>query len=81
MEEKLKSSAYIVIDVERCKSCRYCIVVCPVNIIGIAKNVNQIGANPVEVIAGKASLCSGCGACALMCPDAAISVFSTPEIN
>lgn len=81
MAEKLKSSAYIVIDAERCKGCRYCIAVCPVNIIGIANSVNQIGANPVEVIAGKAGLCSGCGACALMCPDAAISVFSTPEIN
>ncbi len=81
MVEKLKSSAYIVIDSERCKGCRYCIAVCPVQIIGIATSANQIGANPVEVIAGKAGLCSGCGACALMCPDAAISVFSTTEIR
>ncbi len=80
MVEKTKSSAYIVIEAERCKGCRYCIAVCPVQIIGMTQSSNQIGANPVEVIEGKASLCSGCGACAVMCPDAAISVFSTTEI-
>jgi 2-oxoglutarate ferredoxin oxidoreductase subunit delta len=79
VERRQKRLAYIVIEPERCKGCRYCVAVCPVQIIGIAKSINQIGANPVEVIVDKAELCTGCGTCALMCPDAAISVFSTKE--
>ncbi len=79
MVEKLKRSAYIVIEAERCKGCRYCIAVCPVQIIGVSKSTNQMGANPVEVIVGKDDLCTGCGNCATMCPDTAISVFSTRE--
>jgi 2-oxoglutarate ferredoxin oxidoreductase subunit delta len=76
VERRQKRIAHIIIESERCKGCRYCIAVCPVQIIGIAKNTNQLGTSPVEVIADKADLCTGCGTCALMCPDAAISVFS-----
>jgi 2-oxoglutarate ferredoxin oxidoreductase subunit delta len=81
VERRQQRLAYIVIEAERCKGCRYCVAVCPVKMIGIATSTNQIGANPVEVIQSKVDLCTGCGTCALMCPDAAISVFSTKAIN
>jgi len=77
VKSQKKRLAYIVIESERCKGCRYCVDFCPVHVIDVAKNPNQMGINPVEVNAYKADLCTGCGICALMCPDAAISVFST----
>jgi 2-oxoglutarate ferredoxin oxidoreductase subunit delta len=76
IERKSKTKAYITIDAEKCKGCRYCISVCGFQIIGVTKQLNQIGSIPVEVIPDKACLCSGCGACALMCPETAISIFS-----
>jgi 2-oxoglutarate ferredoxin oxidoreductase subunit delta len=77
VEKISPGSAYIRIEAEKCKGCRYCIAVCPHQIIGLSNRLNQIGSASAEVIAAKAVACTGCGACALMCPDSAISVFST----
>ena len=76
VERQSKKSAYIIIEAEKCKGCRYCVSVCPFQIIGATNHLNQIGSIPVEVISNKADLCTGCGACALMCPDSAISIYS-----
>ena len=68
-------SAHIVIDAERCKGCRYCVSVCPKQVIGMAYHINQGGYTPAIVNGEKASECNGCTACAIMCPEAAISVY------
>jgi len=69
------SSAYIVIDAERCKGCQLCISVCPKEIIGLTSHINAKGYFTAQVIQEKAHECTGCAACAMMCPDAAISVY------
>jgi 2-oxoglutarate ferredoxin oxidoreductase subunit delta len=74
VSQRIKS-AYIVIDAERCKGCRYCISVCPREIIGTAAHINQNGYTPAAVKAEKAAECTGCSACATMCPDAAITIY------
>jgi len=79
-------SAYIVINTERCKGCRLCLHFCPKEIIGLASQVNKTGYIPAEVIAEKAYECTGCAACAIMCPDTAITVYrhkrvSSPSIS
>mgnify|MGYP001035698038 CR=1 FL=1 len=74
------SSAYIVINAERCKGCRLCIHACPKGIIGLAPHINKMGYIPAAVIEDKAQECTGCIACAMMCPDAAISVYRRERV-
>ena len=69
------NSAYIIIDTEKCKGCRFCFSVCPKGIIGVATQINQSGYTPVVVVDGKARECTGCISCAIMCPETAITVY------
>ncbi len=73
VSQKLRS-AYVVIDEETCKGCGLCIPACRKGIIGPASHVNQSGYSPAT-LDGKANLCTGCAACAVMCPDSAIAVY------
>ena len=59
------------IDFERCKECGYCIGFCPKHVLTKGTAVNKRGYVPPVVGEG----CIGCGTCARMCPDAAISVY------
>ena len=67
--------AYITIDTERCKGCRFCLSVCPKKMIRVASYINQRGDTPAIVIEEKAHECTGCAVCAIMCPDTAIFVY------
>jgi len=58
---------------ELCKSCLYCISVCPKKILGLSKEVNTKGYQYVTAV--KPGECTGCALCATMCPDAAIEVW------
>jgi 2-oxoglutarate ferredoxin oxidoreductase subunit delta len=68
-----KVKGAIKVDVEKCKGCGVCVVVCPSNVIALAKEVNGKGynyaymANPDE--------CTGCVNCAIVCPDSVINVY------
>ena len=75
MTSESRKTSCIVIDKDKCKACQYCIAVCPRDIIGTSKEINRLGYNYAEVIAGKEHECTGCKACAIMCPDIAISVY------
>ncbi len=65
--------AKLVIDVERCKGCELCTVVCPKGILELSKKMNKKGYLVIHVI--DQEQCIGCGNCALMCPDSAIEVY------
>lgn len=68
-----KIKGAIVVDIERCKGCDLCVVACPLNVIGLAKEVNMKGYNHAQqVVEDK---CNGCSSCAIVCPDGCISVF------
>ena len=58
---------------ENCKSCLFCIGVCPKKVLDITKAVNSKGYR--YVVALKPEECTGCALCATMCPDAAIEVY------
>ncbi len=68
----------IKIDSERCKGCGLCIEACAQQCIVISTQANSTGYFPAE--SGNVN-CTGCAACALMCPDAAITVFRDPIKN
>ncbi len=58
---------------EACKSCLFCVNVCPKKVLGTTNAVNSKGyqfAVPVN-----ADDCIGCAMCANICPDGAISVY------
>lgn len=58
---------------ELCKSCRFCINVCPRKIIKLSDKTNPRGYRFVEQMTS--DMCTGCKMCALVCPDAAIEVY------
>ncbi len=77
----------IVIDPERCKGCSLCVVVCPKSCIVISKKSNKTGyfpAQPVPAdrrpvesgVEGATNTdCTGCAACAIICPEVVIEVY------
>ncbi|SDG04245.1 4Fe-4S dicluster domain-containing protein [Desulfovibrio legallii] len=58
---------------ERCKGCRLCVEACPAHILRPSGRYNRQGYEVME----QAGSCTGCAACAVMCPDVAIRVFRT----
>ncbi len=63
----------VIIDREKCKGCRLCVNVCPVNIIKMSDKINSHGYHPAEII--KQEKCISCASCAIICPDVAVKVF------
>ena len=65
--------ARIVVNVMFCKGCGLCVDVCPQDIIRLNNEIiTQKGYHPAMCVDDSA--CTGCISCALMCPDAAITV-------
>jgi len=63
----LKDSVTLELDAEKCTGCKMCLVVCPHQVFGFHNNK--------AMILNK-DYCMECGACALNCPEGAISVRS-----
>jgi 2-oxoglutarate ferredoxin oxidoreductase subunit delta len=60
------------INIERCKGCGLCIMVCPKSSIVISEKSNKNGFFPAKP---NNTDCTGCGVCAIICPEAIIEVF------
>ena len=65
------SRGTVVIAEERCKGCELCIPACPPAVLTMSTHRNAAGYAVPELAPG----CTGCGACALICPDFCFEVF------
>ena len=69
-----KVKGRIEIDIQKCKGCELCTVVCKEDAIHLAKEINNKGYRYIVAINDD---CTGCANCALVCPDAVIKVYRT----
>lgn len=61
----------IVIDKNRCKSCKICMEICPKHLIHPSDETNAYGVHYAE-FCDEEKNCIGCAMCAQSCPDVAI---------
>ena len=68
------AKALVEIDVERCKGCAVCAVVCPRGCIALEREAfNASGFHPARFsYQGLKGNCNACGLCYLVCPDYAV---------
>jgi 2-oxoglutarate ferredoxin oxidoreductase subunit delta len=59
-------------DIETCKGCELCIEACPQHSIELSPSINTQGYHYAVLIKDN---CTGCTNCALVCPDAVITVY------
>lgn len=65
--------AKIIIDEAVCKGCGLCANACPLHLIDLdGGRLNSKGYHPARL--ARPEKCVGCAACAIMCPDTAITV-------
>ena len=72
-EKKKKGAGSVVIAVERCKGCGFCVEFCPPKALKLSDQYNVKGYHPPALIAH--DLCNGCNMCGMLCPDFAIYGF------
>jgi 2-oxoglutarate ferredoxin oxidoreductase subunit delta len=59
-------------DIETCKGCELCIEACPQDSIQLSPGINKQGYHYAVLVQDN---CTGCTNCALVCPDAVITVY------
>jgi 2-oxoglutarate ferredoxin oxidoreductase subunit delta len=73
------ASGCIEIDRESCKDCKLCTSVCPNGLIISSGQMNQKGYYAVcfteNELKKEERKCTGCGLCAITCPEIAIEVY------
>ncbi len=60
----------VVISVERCKGCGFCVEFCPTKVLELSGEFNAKGYHPPVAVRPQA--CTGCDLCGIYCPDFAI---------
>ena len=64
------------IDVETCKGCELCIEACQQESLALSKEINTLGYHFAVLVQDN---CTGCVNCALVCPDAVITVYRSKK--
>ena len=59
-------------DIDTCKGCELCIEACPQESLELSSGINAQGYHYAVLIKDN---CTGCINCALVCPDAVITVY------
>lgn len=67
----------VMIDKELCKGCELCIPACPPRVLVMSAARNDRGEHYPELLDG----CTGCGACAYVCPDFCITVYQFETVQ
>jgi 2-oxoglutarate ferredoxin oxidoreductase subunit delta len=69
-----KVKGKVEINIERCKGCELCTVECKEHALMLGDAINIKG---YRYVIANNDLCTGCINCALVCPDAVITVYRT----
>ena len=69
-----KVKGRVEIDIQKCKGCELCTVVCKEDALHLSKEINNKGYRYLVAINDN---CNGCANCALICPDGVIKVYRT----
>jgi 2-oxoglutarate ferredoxin oxidoreductase subunit delta len=64
----------VAVHIETCKGCELCIDACPQESLKLSKEINKQGYHYAVLVQDN---CTGCVNCALVCPDAVITVYRT----
>jgi len=64
------------IQIETCKGCEICIESCPQDSLALSKEINAKGYHYAVLVQDN---CTGCVNCALVCPDAVITVYRSKK--
>lgn len=75
-ERKVKGR--VEIDIQKCKGCELCTAACKEGGLSLSETMNAKGYR--HIIAND-EVCNGCVNCALVCPDAVITVYRTKPGN
>jgi 2-oxoglutarate ferredoxin oxidoreductase subunit delta len=62
----------VLFDIETCKGCELCIGACPQDSLALSPRINAQGYHYAVLVKDN---CTGCINCALVCPDAVITVY------
>jgi 2-oxoglutarate ferredoxin oxidoreductase subunit delta len=62
----------VTFDIETCKGCELCIEACPQDSLQLSPKINAQGYHYAVLVKDN---CTGCINCALVCPDAVITVY------
>jgi len=71
-ERKVKGK--VEIDIQKCKGCELCTIACKEQALSLSETINIKG---YHYIIANNDACTGCVNCALVCPDAVITVYRT----
>lgn len=69
-----KVKGRVEIEIQRCKACELCTTECKENALSLSEAINLKG---YRYIIADNDRCTGCVNCALVCPDAVITVYRT----
>lgn len=71
-ERKVKGK--VEINIQKCKGCELCLTACKENVLSLSETINIKG---YRYMIANNDLCTGCVNCAIVCPDAVITVYRT----
>jgi len=73
-----KPRGKVEIDIQKCKGCELCTVACKKQELSLSDTINSKG---YQYIIAKNEVCNACMDCALVCPDAVITVYKIHKNN